>query len=227
MENVILESQLREEKGKSRVKLLRRQGFIPAVVYAAGKDSLSVKLSRHDFLQFIHHHHLETTVINLKVKDKKKSWTVLVKDVQYHPVKENVIHIDFQEISLTSEIKLNVKIVPKGEPVGVKQDGGMLNHILWELEIECLPTQIPAEITVDVALLKIGDAIHVQDLILPAGVKAVNPPDSLVFSLEPPAKEEEPEAGVLAEEEQPSGPEVIKEKKEAPEGGAEEGSSEK
>ena len=238
MEEVILEAQLRPEHGKSKAKALRRSGFIPVIVYAAGKDSQSIKLSRHDFLRFIHQHHLESTVITLKINpvrndisngvkgQKSRKVTVLVKDVQYDPVKGDIIHIDFQKVSLTSKIKVNVGIVAKGEPVGVKQDGGMLNHVLWELEVECLPTQIPKEISVDVSQLKIGDVVHVRDLSLPSEVKAVNEPDSLVFSLEPPIKEEEI-AAPPAEGEEPTEPEVIKEKKEVPEEGEEKGKEEK
>ena len=220
MEEVILEAQDRPERGKSGTKLLKRSGFIPAVLYAAGKNSQSVKLSRHDFLRFIHQYRLESTVISLKIKGQK-SRSVLVKEVQYDPVKEDVIHIDFQEISLTSKIKVNVRIVAKGEPVGVKQEGGTLNHLIWELEVECLPTQIPEEISVDVSQMKIGDVVHVRDLSLPPGVKAINEPDSLVLSLEHPIKEEEIVAPA-AEGEEPAEPEVIKEKKEIPEEGKEE-----
>ena len=227
MQEAILEVQPRSETGKSGAKLLRRTGFIPAVVYAAGKDSQSIKLSRHDFLRFIHQYHLESTVINLKIKGQK-SRSVLVKEVQYDPVREDVIHIDFQEISLTSKIKINVRIVPKGEPIGVKQEGGMINHILWELELECLPTQIPEEIPIDVSQMKIGDAVHVRDLTLPPEVKAINDSDSIVLSLEPPIKEEEIVAAVpAAEGEEPAEPEVIKEKKEVPEEGEEEEKVEK
>ena len=217
MQEIILEAQLRSERGKSEVKSLRRSGFIPAIVYSAGQDSQSIKLSQRDFLRFIHQYHLESTVISLKLKGQK-SRSVLVKEVQYNPVKEDIIHIDFQEISLTSQIKVNVAVIPKGEPIGVKQDNGMLNHLIWELEIECLPTQIPKEIQVDVSHMKIGDVVHVRDLSLPAEVKVINDPDSLVFSLEPPIKEEEIVAAVPAEgEEKPAEPEVIKEKKEIPE----------
>jgi len=221
MQEVILEGQLRQEKGKSKSRSLRRQGFIPAVVYSAGKDSLVIKLSRHDFLRFIHQYHLESTVISLKIKGQK-SRPVLVKEVQHDPVKEDIIHLDFQEISLTSKIKVNVGIVAKGEPIGAKQDNGVLNHILWELEVECLPTQIPEEIKVDVSGLKIGDVIHVRDLSLPPEVKVINDPESLVFALEHPIKEEEILAAApAAEGEEPAEPEVIKEKKEVPEEGKE------
>lgn len=215
MEEIILEAEVRDKSGKSAVAAARRQGFIPAVVYGGGRDSQAIKLSRHDFLRFIHQHHLESTVVELKIKGHK-SRTVLVKDVQYHPLREDVVHIDFQEISLTTKIKVNVGIRAKGEPIGVKQEGGTLNHILWELEVECLPTQIPKEIQVDVSQMKIGDSIHVKDLSLPEGVKPVSEPESLVFSVEAMRKEEEVVAPA-AEGEERVEPEVIKEKKEVPE----------
>ncbi len=222
MEEVILEVQLREKEEKPRA--LRREGFIPAVVYGAGKDTKSLKLRRHDFVHFIHTHHMESTVLSLKIGGKN-AHTALVREVQYDPVQETAIHIDFKEISLTSKIKVTVGIAAEGEAVGVKQDGGTLNHMIWELEIECLPTKIPPEIKVDVSELKIGDVIYVRDLPVPKDVQIVTDGDSLVFSVEPPAKEEEVVSEEAAAEEgaDTTGPEVIKEKKEdKPEGAKEE-----
>jgi large subunit ribosomal protein L25 len=225
MEEITLQAQLRAETGKSKVKSLRDSGLIPAVVYAAGKKTENLKLGRHDFLRLIHQYHLESTLISLKIKGEKAR-AVLVKDIQYEPVQEEIIHVDFQEISLTEKIKVNVRVVTKGEPIGVKQEGGTLNHLLWELEVECLPTQIPEEITVDVSELKIGDNIHVKDLTLPVDVKAINNPEDIVIALEAPIKEEEI-APVPAEGEEAAEPEVIKEKKEIAEGEEKEGKPEK
>jgi len=221
MQEVILEAKVREKKGKSAAKAARHSGFIPAVVYAAGKESQVLELSRHDFLRFIHLHHVESTLVNLKIGGAE-SRTVIVKEVQYHPVKEDITHIDFQEISLTSKIKVNVGVKARGEPAGVKQEGGTLNHILWELEIECLPVQIPPEIEVDVAAMKIGDIVCIKDLTLPEGVRALGEPDSIVFSLEAPRKEEEPQAEAGEEEGAKPELEVIKEKKETDGEGAKE-----
>jgi large subunit ribosomal protein L25 len=104
--------------------------------------------------------------------------------------------------------------VAKGEPIGVKQEGGSVEHILWEIEVECLPTDIPKEIEVDVSQLKIGDAIHIKDITFPANVKVVNNQEAIVLSVAAPIKEEIPVAPVEGEEKQE--PEVIKEKKEVP-----------
>jgi len=224
MEEIILEGLIREELGKNKVKDLRTKGFIPAVIYAEGKDSLPIKVSHKQLLQLIHQHRLESAVINLKIKDdkKQKARSCLIKEIQYDPVKGDVIHVDFNEISLTKIIKINVPVVAKGEPIGVKQEGGSLEHILWEVEVECLPTQIPKEIEVDVSQLKIGDSIHIQDITFPSQVKVLNAKEAIVFTVGAPIKEEEVVAPAVEGEEKQE-PEVIKEKKEvAPEGGEEE-----
>lgn len=224
MEEISLSAGLREELGRGKVKDLRGKGFIPAVVYAQGKETLALAVSRGELLRMVHqHHNIESVVINLKVKgDKKeKARPCLIKEIQYEPVHGDILHVDFNEISLTKAIKVNVQVVAKGEPVGVKQDGGSLEHNLWEVEVECLPTNIPGNIEVDVSSMKMGDAVHVKDLPIPAGVKVLTDPEAAVLSIAEPMKEEVP--AEAAEGEVPLEPEVIKEKKEAP---AEEGEQE-
>lgn len=218
MEEIFLNAQPREEVGRGKVKDLRDQGFIPAVVYAEGKESLAVKVSHHELLQLVHQHRIEGIIISLKIKDdkKQKARSCLIKEIQYDPVHDDILHVDFNEISLTKEIKVNVPVVAKGESVGVKQEGGSLEHILWEIEVECLPTNIPKNIEVDVTALKIGDSIHIKDLALPSGVKVLNDPAAIVLSVTAPMKEEVPVAPVEGEEVQE--PEVIKEKKPVAEG---------
>lgn len=214
MEEILLEAQPRQDKGRSKTKKLRSGGFIPAVVYGEGKTSQSIQISSHTFLQLLHEKKLDNAIITLKIKEGKKHKNVscLIKDIQLHPVHENIIHIDFYEVSLTKAIKVNVPVVAKGEPVGVKQDGGSLEHILWEVEVECLPTDIPKQIQVDVSGLKIGDSIHVKDLPVPPNTKIINDPEATVISVAAPMKEE---AVVTSEEAAgPQEPEVIKEKKE-------------
>ena len=220
MEEIILEASTREETGKSKLKPLRKEGFIPAVVYGEGKKTTSIKVGRRSVLRLIHEHHIENAIINLKIcgdEKKLKDATVIIKELQRDPVKDEIIHIDFNQISLTKEIKVKIPIGTKGEPVGVKVDGGSLEHILWELEIECLPTQIPEKIEVEVSELKIGDTIHVKDLAVPKEVKVLQDPEQVVLSVAAPVKEEEI-APAAEEEGAPEEPEVIKEKKEVAEG---------
>jgi large subunit ribosomal protein L25 len=227
MEEILLDAEKRQEIGKGKVKHLRDEGILPAVVYYGGKNSLALKISRSQLLKLIHQHHIETAVINLKVKDdtSKKSRPCLIKEIQYDPVHGNIVHVDFNEISLTKAIKVNVPVVAKGESIGVKQEGGSLEHILWEVEVECLPTNIPKEIEVDITQLKLGDSIHVKDMIAPSGVKILTDAEGIVLSIAAPMKEE---VAAAVEGEEAKEPEVIKEKKEAPAAeGAEEGKEKK
>lgn len=216
MEEITLDAQLREETGKAKVKDLREQGLIPAVVYGEGKASMAIKVSHHELVRLLHQHRLENAVLNLKIKDDKKNKprSCLIKDIQHDPVTGDVIHVDFNEVSLTKVIKVNVPVAAKGEPAGVKQEGGSLEHILWEVEVECLPTDIPKEIEVDVSQLKMGESIHVRDIKFPANIKVMNSPDAMVLLVAAPVKEEAPVEAAEGQEQQE--PEVIKEKKEAP-----------
>jgi len=224
MEELFLDAEIREETGRGKVKALKDKGFIPAVVYAEGKAALALKLSHRQLVQLVHHHRIEGVVINLNIKDdkKQKSRPCLIKEIQHDPVHGEIIHVDFNQISLTKAIKVNIPVVAKGEPMGVKQEGGSLEHILWEIEVECLPTSIPKDIEIDVTQLKMGESIHVKDIIVPQGVKVLNDPGAIVLSVAAPMKEEAPVEAVEGEAAQE--PEVIKEKKEVPgEAGAEEG----
>lgn len=233
MEEVFLDVQLREERGRARSKDLRDKGFIPAVVYKEGKESHAIKVVHRQLLQLLHQHRLEGTIINLKINpvrkisskgtelsngvndDKKsKARPCLIKEIQYDPVLGDIIHVDFNEVSLTQVIKVNVPVVAKGEPVGVKLEGGSLERNLWEVQVECLPTDIPKQIEVDVGNLKLGDAIHIQNITFPSNIKVLNDPSAIVLSVAAPIKEEVVAAPV--EGEVPQEPEVIKEKKEVP-----------
>lgn len=216
MEEILLEAELREGTGRAKTKDLRESGYLPGIVYFHGKDAVSVKVLRGALLKLVHQHRLESVIINLKIKDDKKGKgrPCLVKEIQYDPVREDIIHVDFNEISLTEAIKVNVPVEIKGEAIGVKQEGGSLEHLLWEVEVECLPTNIPKNIQVDVTALKMGDAIHVKDMVFPEGVKPLNDPTAVVLHVVAPMKEEVPAEG--AEGEAAAEPEVIKEKKEVP-----------
>lgn len=224
MEEIFLDVEARTDVGRAKVKHLRQTGFIPAVIYASGIDAVAAKVSHKQLLALLHQHRLENVVINLRFKAdlKRKPSPCLIKEIQYHPVNGEIIHVDFNEISLTKVIKVNVPVEAKGEPAGVKQEGGSLEHILWEVEVECLPTDIPEKIVVDVSQLKIGDDIHIKDITFPSNIKVLNPAEAIVLSVAAPIKEEVVEAPIEGEEKQE--PEVIKEKKEVPtEGEAEEG----
>ncbi|HDZ77497.1 MAG TPA: 50S ribosomal protein L25 [Candidatus Omnitrophica bacterium] len=214
MKEVVLSANLREEIGSRQLKKLRREGFIPGIVYG-GSKAFPIKITRSSFIKFLHEHKGENVIINLEVaeeKSKSKDNTVMIKEMQHDPVSEEIIHLDFNKISLTQAISVKVPVEAKGEAEGVKADGGSLNHILWELELECLPKDMPKSILVDVSALKIGDAIHVKDIKFSQGVTVKHEADAIVLSVAPPAKEEVEEEEALGEE--GAEPEVIKEKKE-------------
>jgi large subunit ribosomal protein L25 len=232
MEKVYLDCLLREETGKSKVNSLRRSGFVPAIIYGQGKNPLVIKLDRSQLVKFMHAHHgAENMIITLVVSDGEKSKKsgqekpVLIKEIQFDPVKDGIWHIDFNEISLTKAIEVKVPIEAKGDAIGVKQDGGVLTHVLWELEIECLPTVIPEKIEVDVTNMKIGDAVYVKDLPVKDGVKVLTDKEATVFTLMSPKIEEV--VAEVTEGAAPAEPEVIKEKKEKAEEGEEEKAQEK
>jgi len=227
MEELFLDAEIRQEVGRGKVKALKDKGFIPAVVYAEGKEALALKLSHRQLVQLVHHHRIEGVVINLNIKDdkKQKARPCLIKEIQHDPVHGEILHVDFNQISLTKAIKVNIPVTAKGESIGVKQEGGSLEHILWEIEVECLPTSIPKEIEIDVTQLKMGESIHVKDIVVPQGVKVLNDPGAIVLSVAAPMKEEVPAEAVEGEAAQE--PEVIKEKKEVAAEGAEESKEEK
>ena len=217
MDFVELHAGLREGKGKETSKKLREKNLVPGVVYKKGEETVSLKIDKKDLAKALTTEAGENVIIKLCVDgvNKKKERTVIIKDVQKDPVRDFLLHVDFQEISLTEKIKVKVRVVAKGEAIGVKQDKGVLQHVLWEVECECLPTNIPEKIEAPVANLKIGDAIHVKDIVLPEGIRILEDPEAVVFAVEH-AKEVE-EVVAPAGEGEAQEPEVIKEKKEKPE----------
>ncbi len=221
MERINLEIQLREETGKQLVRRLRAQGFIPAIVYKGGRDNMNLKVGEKEFVKIISTKAGANVIINLKITDKKaqsktvKDKTVMIKEIQRDPVKGHILHIDFNEISLTETLKVQVRVEPKGEPAGVKE-GGTLERIIREVEIECLPTAIPEKLEVDVSNLKIGDSVFVKDIAVVEGIKISQDPDLIVMSVKPPFVEKVAE--VVPGEEAAAEPELIRKKKEAEEG---------
>ncbi|HAJ57775.1 MAG TPA: 50S ribosomal protein L25 [Candidatus Omnitrophica bacterium] len=231
MEAIYLEAEVREDSEVGKSHLLRKNNFVPCIVYGEGKKTVPLKIDRGRLIKFMHAHHGgENMVITLKVassSDKKtEEKAVLIKELQTHPVSGDILHVDFNEISLTKRIEVKVPVASKGEAVGVKQDGGTLEHIIWEIEVECLPTQIPEKIEVDVTNLKIGDYVHVKDLVVPEGVIVKHEQDAIVFSLVPPHKEELAGEAAVGEAATSAEPEVIKKEKKPVEGEEEAGKPE-
>jgi large subunit ribosomal protein L25 len=227
MERLKLNVELREEIGKIKVKKIRKADYVPACLYREGKETKSVKVNKRALFEALHTKAGENVILDLSIKEEsKKTRPVMIKEVQYHPIRNEILHVDFNEISLTKKIKVNVPVVSKGEPEEVTKENGTLEHIMWELEIECLPTEIPEKIEVEVNDLKIGDKIYVKDLPVPPGIKVLNEPEQTVMSAEPPHEEEEVTEEV-PEGEEAAEPEVIAKGKKEEEEEAAEGAPQK
>ncbi|MDD5428407.1 MAG: 50S ribosomal protein L25 [Candidatus Omnitrophica bacterium] len=213
MEKIILKAETRSGVGKKVAKDLRNKGLVPANVYKGGKGATSLQVAVTDLLSILHTKAGENVIITLKIsgEDAAKDKTVVIKEIQREPIKDQILHVDFNEISLTETLKVNVPLVSHGDPVGVKVDGGILEHIIRELQVECLPTAIPEKIEVDVTNLKINETIHVKDVKTPEGVKILNDAELIVMIVKPP-KAEVPVAEAAAEG--AAEPELIRKKKE-------------
>lgn len=215
MEKVILKACIRENFGKNACKCLRKQNQIPAVIYKGGGKSLSVQVGNKDLWHTLHTEAGENVIITMDISGGQKGMEkiVIIKEIQHDPVNEKFLHVDFNEISLKEKLKVKVPIVVKGEAVGVKEEEGVLTQETWEVEVECMPTEIPEHIDVYVDQLKIGDSIHVKDITAPEGdVKILDDLEQIVVSVIPPKLEEELTEEVPAEEAEE--PEVIKKGKE-------------
>ncbi|MDD5135876.1 MAG: 50S ribosomal protein L25 [Candidatus Omnitrophica bacterium] len=221
MEKIILKAEIRTATGKRVAKDLRVKGIVPANVYKGGKEATNLQVAVDDFLGVLHTKAGENVIITLKLSGEgnPKDKTVVIKEIQRDPIKSQILHVDFNEISLTEELKVNVPVIAKGEPVGVKVDGGILEHVMRELQVECLPTAIPEKLEVDVSALKIGDAIYVKNVVPPEGVKILNDGELIVLIVKPP-KVEVPKEEVAAEG--AAEPELIRKKKEEEAGSDEE-----
>ncbi|MGB2599995.1 MAG: 50S ribosomal protein L25 [Candidatus Omnitrophota bacterium] len=213
MEKILLKATVRGSFGKSASKHLRKEGNVPGVIYRDGKVGVNVQVDENDLWHALHTEAGENAIITMDISDGEKPLqkTVIVKELQTHPLNEKFLHVDFHEISLKEKLKVNVSITVKGESVGVKEDDGVLAQLLWEIEVECLPTEIPEHIDIHVDELRIGDAIHIKDIVAPAGVALMGDPEQIVVTVSLPKAEEELEEEELAEEEAGEAePEVIK-----------------
>jgi large subunit ribosomal protein L25 len=212
---VKLSAERRTVTGRSAVRKLKAKGIVPAVIYGAKDKAEPLQVSRRDINAMLSHASGENILVELEIAGKSR--LALVQEVQHAPLGGAILHIDFHAISMDEVIQADVPLEPTGIANGVKNMGGLLEHNLRSLAIECLPRDLPDIITVDVSALNIGDAIHVREIQLPAGVTTRVQPDLTAFSVLAPTVEEEP---VAAEVDAAAGPEVIREKKEDPEAAA-------
>ncbi len=168
----------RDEVGKANMRRLRAEGFIPVIYYAPDqKEAISLKVDIKGLHQALHS---EALIYHMSVDGKRKN--VLIREIQYHPVTDEILHVDFQGVRMDEEVELRVPIHAIGRPVGVKDEGGQLHHALLEIEIRCRASEIPSHFDIDITELHIGSAIHAGDLDI-GNVELVTPPDALVLSV--------------------------------------------
>ncbi len=218
MQKIQLQSNVRKEISKKATKELRKQGCIPAVLYGHGIKTLNLTVEQKEFEQMIKKMHGENVLISLSIggNGSSKQETVMVKNVQYHPVSDGLLHIDFYKILLHEKITTRINIVLTGQAPGVKE-GGVLDHSMRDVEVSCLPDKIPGHFEVDIAQLEIGSSIHISDLKIPEGVEILADAEQAIVSIVPPTIIKEDEVSVEEE------PEVIEGEKEEVEAETSEG----
>jgi large subunit ribosomal protein L25 len=192
MDMVEITVERRAGRGKGRARTLRRSGSIPAVFYGPGRASISIAVNAEEFDEKLAH--LEGSHLIRLLNDggsdaELHDKAVLLREVQRHPVTDDILHVDFFEIDLTERLTVSVPLHFVGKPAGVVA-GGILQPIVREVEVECLPTEIPEFFEVDVSALGIHEAIHLSDLRLPEGVTAVSDGSLTLVTVLPPTVEE-------------------------------------
>jgi large subunit ribosomal protein L25 len=196
-----INAETRAGKGRSDSRKLRRLGRVPAVVYGGGQEPRAITLDRNSLTLQLDLESFYTSILNLKFGDK--SQPVVVKEVQRHPAKSTPMHLDFQRVVEDEEITLNVPIHFIGEEVavGVKQQGGVIEHIITDVEISCLPANLPEFLELDVTSLELNDILHLSDIRYPEGVESTqlaHGHDSPVVAIHPPRREEVEEEALEA-----------------------------
>lgn len=205
MANATLSANARAETGKGAARKIRQAGNTPAVIYGHNREPQSLVLNARETEKLVKSISTKSTVIELAI-DGKTART-LIREIQRHPFKRTILHIDFQELVAGETVTVKCPIVYVGTPEGVRLEGGILDQIMHELTIQVDPGNIPNHIDVDVSGVKLGKSLHVSDLTLPAGVKVMDDAGSTVCVVAPPKVQAETPADGAAE------PEVIRKAK--------------
>ncbi len=204
METQQLQVKIKKDTGSLKARKNRESGLIPAILYGHKQESMMFLLNEKEFSTALN---TEAKMVNLKWDGSEE--IAFIKDVQFDTFGRKILHVDFVRIALTEKVTTHVPVVLYGTSQGVKE-GGILDHALKEIEIECLPTEIPKNIRINISELAIGNTIHISDLELPANAKVLGNPDAIVVSVHFAAEEKEtPEE----EEEKSSEPEIISARK--------------
>lgn len=197
MENVVtLNAESRQEVGKKIAKKLRKEGRIPAIIYGEHKESIPISLSVSDIKTILKSNTGENTVLRIHRDDIQVD--AMLKEIQYDYLSDNIIHVDLIRIDLNKMVNISVQVVIKGEPIGVKVEGGIFDFMTRELKVRCLPTQIPREFVLDVSEMTTGDSIKVEDMDIPESTIIMSDSHTVICAVAARgAAEEEEEEEVL------------------------------
>lgn len=208
MERITINVEKREETGKGAARALRRKDIVPGILYRGG-GSLPIKLPKKEIKQFINTTSGQQVMVNLRFNDGE-SKLALIKEFQVDPLRRELLHADFFEVSLTEKLKVNVRVSVTGEPIGVKRDNGILQYHLREIEIECLPDKVPGHVDIDASGLEIGQGLHVRDLKLGEDIKVITDPGEVIVNVIAPLVEAVAPTEEAAPAEAAAEPEVMK-----------------
>ena len=220
-QEITISAELRDSRGKNEARRLRVGGKIPAVVYGARQQSVAVAVSPKDLNRILRSKSGHNTIFNVDIQGLENT-AVMIVDWQNDPVKANLLHADLKRIDLTQRIAVKVPVHTIGEPKGVKQEDGLLELVTREIEIECLPEEIPEEFVIDVVELMLGQSRRASDLVMTGSMQLLSPPDTVIAHVIALRAVEEVKPEEVAAEAAPAAaaaePEVIKKGKKEEEG---------
>jgi large subunit ribosomal protein L25 len=222
-QEITITAELRDSRGKNEARRLRAGGKIPAVVYGARQESVAVAVSPKDVNRILRSKSGHNTIFNIDIQDRENT-PVMIVDWQKDPVRDYLLHADLKRIDLTQRIAVKVPVHTTGEAKGVKQEDGLLELVAREIEIECLPEEIPEEFVIDVVELMLGQSRRASDLVMTGSMQLLSPPDTVIAHVVAMRAVEEVKPEEVAAEAVPAAaaePEVIKKGKKEEEGEAE------
>ncbi len=207
---LVIKAEKRTEFGKNAAGRLRRQGLVPAILYGESTDNIPLRLQKKDIIEILKSETGENTIFQVAFEMETRD--VMLKDVQINPVTDELTHIDLLQISMDKPVRVSVPVELVGEPVGVKVEGGLADFLLRELEIECLPREIPESIKIDISHLHLHQSFKIQDLELPASLKILHDPQTAIVVVSSLAEEAAPVTGeeMVTGEAEATEPELIK-----------------
>jgi large subunit ribosomal protein L25 len=218
-DKAVLKAEKREGTGKGVARKLRQSGRVPAVLYGRELDSMHLSLDAHDAELLFRSISVENTIVSLEVEGEKTPFETLVREIQMHPWRGAMMHVDFLRIQAGVAVDLEVPVHLEGVPAGVRHNGGVLEQTIHEIPVRCIPSKIPESFVLDVTELDLNDALHVSDIELEEGIELRLDPELTICSVAVPRAEEAAEP-----EEEAAEPELVGE--EGPEGEAGESADE-